>query len=115
MYSNVKGFFQVVYIYKFPKSMQTNFRNEYHHHLIPLVDIHMKLVIICDFNIHATDNTSHFVDFMMKQFTCEQCINQSTTDSGSVTDLIFTKFPASTDVIEAYWSDHRIVYCALDA
>ena len=114
LYSNVKGCFQVVYIYKFPKRMQTNFRNDIHHHLIPLVDNHMKLVIIGDFNIHATDNTSHFVEFMMKHFKCEQHINQSTTDSGSLIDLIFTNCPASTDVIEAYWSDHKIVYCALD-
>ena len=75
----------------------------------------MKLVIIGDFNIHATDTTSRLVDFMMKQFKCPQHINQSTTDSESVIDLIFKNCPASTDVIEAYWSDHKILYCALDA
>ena len=115
MYSNLKGCFQVVYFYKFPKSVQTNLRNDIQHHLTPLVDIHTKLVIIGDFNIHANDNASNFVDFMKKQFKCQQQINQSTTDSGSVIDLIFTNCPASSDVIEAYWSDHKLVYCALDA
>ena len=115
LYSNVKGCFQLVYLYKFPKSLQTNLRKDIQHHLTPLVDMHTKIVIIGDFNIHANDNASNFVDFMKKQFKCEQHINQSTTDSGSVIDLIFTNCPASTGVIEAYWSDHKLVYCALDA
>ena len=115
MYSNMKRCFQVVYFYKFPKSTQINLRNDIQHHLIPLVDMHTKLVIIGDFNIDAKDSASSFVDFMIKQFKCEQHINQSTTDSGSVIDLIFTNCPASSDVIEAYWSDHKLVYCALDA
>ena len=115
MYSNMKRCFQVVYFYKFPKSTQINLRNAIQHHLIPLVDMHTKLVIIGDFNIDANDSASSFVDFMIKQFKCEQHINQSTTDSGSVIDLIFTNCPASSDVIEAYWSDHKLVYCALDA
>ena len=98
-----------------PKSTQINLINAIQHHLIPLVDMHTKLVIIGDFNIDAYDSASNFVDFMIKQFKCEQHINQSTTDSGSMIDLIFTNCPASSDVIEAYWSDHKLVYCALDA
>ena len=111
----MKRCFQAVYFYKFPKSTQINLRNDIQRHLIPLVDMHTKLVIIGDFNIDANDSASSFVDFMIKQFKCEQHINQSTTDSGSVIDLIFTNCPASSDVIEAYWSDHKLVYCALDA
>ena len=43
-----------------------------------------------------------------------QQIKQCTTDSGSVLDLIFCNSDGFCDVIEAYWSDHKLVYCAID-
>ena len=49
LYSNMKGCFQLVYLYKFPKSLQTNLRKDIQHHLTPLVDMHTKIVIIGDF------------------------------------------------------------------
>ena len=51
MHSIQKGYFQVVILYKYPKSSQTNFKNEIRCHLMPVVDLNAKLVILGDFNI----------------------------------------------------------------
>jgi hypothetical protein len=43
---------------------------------------------------------------------------QKTTRYGSILDLAFVKVnpdvTISSDVLEAYWSDHRIIYAALN-
>jgi hypothetical protein len=43
---------------------------------------------------------------------------KKTTRYGSILDLAFVKVnpdvTISSDVLEAYWSDHRIIYAALD-
>ena len=45
----------------------------------------------------------------------KQIVTKSTHDSGSKLNLIFTNISwYKTDVIEAYWSDHKMVYCAFD-
>ena len=55
------------------------------------------------------------MDFVETLFGCSmQHIKQCTTDCGSVLDLIFSNSEGFCDVIEAYWSDHKIIYCALD-
>ena len=43
-----------------------------------------------------------------------QQIKQCTTDSGSILDLTFSNCEAFCDVVEAYWTDHKLVYCAID-
>jgi hypothetical protein len=56
-----------------------------------------------------------FLSFMESGLNCKQIVTKATHDSGSKLDLIFTNMsPCETDVIEAYWSDHQIVYCAFD-
>ena len=47
-------------------------------------------------------------------FRCMQQIKQCTTDSGSILDLIVSNCEAFCDVVEAYWTDHKLVYCAID-
>lgn len=47
-------------------------------------------------------------------FKCQQHIRQSTTDSGSILDLVFTNCATFCDVIEAYKTDHKLIYSALD-
>ena len=42
-----------------------------------------------------------------------QHIEEHISDFGSTLDLIFANCQSSSDVIEAYWSDHKLVYCAL--
>ena len=55
-----------------------------------------------------------FVKVMEASFRCRQQIKQSTTDSGSILDLIFSDCEAFCDVVEAYWTDHKLIYCAID-
>ena len=43
-----------------------------------------------------------------------QHIEEHTSDFGSTLDLIFANCQSFCDVIEAYWSDHKLIYCALE-
>ena len=113
-FSIQRGYVQVVVLYKYPKSSQTDFRNDIHCHLRPVIDLNAKLVILGDFNIQIDGASTGFVDFVETLFGCMQLIKQCTTDCGSVLDLIFSNSVGFCDVIEAYWSDHKIIYCALD-
>ena len=112
--SNVqRSYVQVVVLYKYPKSSQTDFREDILCHLKPVIDLNVKLVILGDFNVQVDDASNGFVDFVETLFGCMQQINQCTTDSGSMLDLIFSNSEGYSDVIEAYWSDHKLIYCAL--
>ena len=90
-----------------------DFRKDIHRHLRP-VDLNAKLVILGDFNIQIDCVNTEFVEFMETLFRCMQQIKQCTTDSGSILDLIFLNCEAFCDVVEAYWTDHKLVYCAID-
>ena len=109
-----RGCVQVVVLYKYPRSSQTDFRKDIHHHLRPVIDLNVRLVILGDFNIQIDCVNTDFVKFMETSFRCRQQIKQSTTDSGSILDLIFLNCEAFCDVVEAYWTDHKLVYCAID-
>ena len=102
-----RGYFQVVILYRYPKSSRTDFKNDIYCHLRPVVDL-TKLVT------DRLDN-SEFVDFMEALFSCVQQIKQSTTDSGLTIVLIFANCQAFCNVIEAYWTDHTLIYCVIDA
>ena len=114
IYSIQRGYVQVVVLYKYPKSSQTDFRKDIHHHLRPVIDLNVRLVILGDFNIQIDCVNTEFVKFIETSFRCRQQIKQSTTDSGSILDLIFSNCEAFCDVVEAYWTDHKLVYCAID-
>ena len=114
IFSIQRGYIQVVVLYKYPKSLQTDFRKDILCHLRPAVDLNAKLVILGDFNIQTDGASAEFVDYVETLFGCMQQIKQCTTDSGSVLDLIFCNSDGFCDVIEAYWSDHKLVYCAID-
>ena len=114
IYSIQRGYVQVVVLYKYPKSSQTDFRKDIHHHLRPVIDLNVRLVILGDFNIQIDCVNTEFVKFMETSFRCRQQIKQSSTDSGSILDLIFSNCEAFCDVVEAYWTDHKLVYCAID-
>ena len=113
-FSIQRGYVQVVVLYKYPKSSQTDFREDIHCHLRPVIDLNDKLVILGDFNIQINGTSTGFVDFVETLFGCMQQMKQFTTDSGSVLDLIFSNSEGFCDVIEAYWSDHKLIYCAID-
>ena len=114
IYSIQRGCVQVVVLYKYPRSSQTDFRKDIHHHLRPIIDLNVRLVILGDFNIQIDCVNTDFVKFMETSFRCRQQIKQSTTDTGSILDLIFSNCEAFCDVVEAYWTDHKLVYCAID-
>ena len=85
-----RGYFQVVVLYKYPKSSQTDFRKDIHDNMRPVFDLNAKLVILGDFNIQIDCVSTCFVEFMETLFMCRQQIKQCTTDSGSILDLIFS-------------------------
>ena len=72
MHSIQKGYFQVVILYKYPKSSQTDFTNDLRRHLRPVVDRTAKLFILGDFNIQIDCVNSEFVAFMETLFSCVQ-------------------------------------------
>ena len=114
LHSIQKGYFQVVILYKYPKCSLTDFKNDIRCCLRPVVDLTAKLFILGDFNIQKECVNSEFVAFMETLFSCGQQVKQSTTDSGSVLDLIFANCQAFCDFIAAYWGDHKLIYCAIE-
>lgn len=115
LHSISKGFYQYVIIYKYPKSSQADLKEDICSHLRPVVDISSKLVIMGDFNIQVNDDSNcSFVQFMGKTFGCHQHIKQPTTDAGSTLDLIFSNDQVYSDTVEAYWTDHKLVYCVVE-
>ena len=114
LHSKRKGQLQVVVFYKYPKCSQTDLKNGTIRVLKPLVSSDGKLVIMGDFNVPVNEDLSPFVCFMETLFCCSQYIRQPSTDHGSLLDLVFANFDAFCDVIEAYWTDHKLIHCALD-
>ena len=100
-------------LYRYPKSSQTDFREDIHCHLRPIIDLNAKLDILGDFNVQVDGANTGFDDFVETLFWCMQQINQCTTDTGSMLDLIFSNSEGYSGVIEAYWFDHKLIYCAL--
>ena len=66
-----------------------------------------------DFNIEIDCVNTEFEKFMETSFRCRQQIKQSTADSGSILDLIFSNCEAFCDLVEAYWTDNQLVYCGI--
>ena len=94
LHSCRKGQLQVVVFYKYPKCSQTDLKKDIHCFFRPVVDSDAKLVIIGDFNVPVNEAQPPFVHFMETLFNCHQCIQQPTTDSGSVLDLVFANCDA---------------------
>ncbi|XP_062569080.1 uncharacterized protein LOC134231172 [Saccostrea cucullata] len=106
---------QVVVIYKYPSCSFGEFKQDMNVHIKPLIDEQKDLVFLGDFNFDLFAGHTDFLTFMERGFSCKQIVSKTTHDSGSKLDLIFTNIsPCETDVIEAYWSDHKMVYCAFD-
>jgi hypothetical protein len=73
---------------------------------------------IGDFNINLLNGNVDFLNFMERTFGCKQIVSKVTTNYGSMLDLAFievcSKSQVQTDVLEAYWSDHNVVYVVID-
>lgn len=69
------------------------------------------------FDLTAGQNST-FLEFMQDTFKCKQVTSKFTTKYGSILDLVFTKvnpeFNVACDVLDAYWSDHKVIYAAAD-
>jgi hypothetical protein len=52
------------------------------------------------------------------RYNASPCVSKVTTNYGSMLDLAFikvcSKSQVQTDVLEAYWSDHNVVYVVID-
>lgn len=106
------GEVKIVVLYKFPACSFKEFEREVMLHLKPFVDTEKKLIILGDFNFDLFTGHKEFLNFMNLNLKCTQLVKKVTHESGSQLDLIFTNFPhCETDVIEAYWSDHKMIYC----
>ena len=114
LHSKRKGQLQVVVFYKYPKCSQADLKKDIINALKPLVGPDGKFVIMGDFNVPVNEAVSPFICFMETLFGCSQHIRQPTTDHGSLLDLVFANCDTFCDVIEAYWTDHKLIYCALD-
>lgn len=89
--------------------------------LLPFLNVrHSNIMIMGDFNFDLQTGNDNFFKFMEETFSCRQDVSKVTGNYGSMLDLIFIKVNSEvhieTDVhvAEAYWSDHKVVYAAVD-
>ena len=114
-----RGHMQTVVLYKTPDCGLEHLKEVLISKLLPTLDIrHSNILIMGDFNLDIQTGNDNFLRFMEDKFRCKQVVSKVTTNYGSLLDLIFVKVNSDvdieTDVVEAYWSDHKIVYTAVD-
>ena len=104
------GFLQLVLVYKSPSCTLQEFRGQILRDLLPDLDIGKPLLIMGDFNFDISTGNVEFLQFMTETFECTQHVLKPTTNMMSVLDLVFTNiFETTTETIECYWSDHKII------
>ena len=104
------GFLQLVLVYKSPSCTLQEFRGQILRDLLPDLDIRKPLLIMGDFNFDISTGNVEFLQFMTETFECTQHVHKPTTNMMSVLDLVFANiFETTTETIECYWSDHKIV------
>ena len=113
-----RGHMQAVVLYKSPECGIEQLKDILISELLPTLDIDCNILIMGDFNLDIRSGNQNFLKFMEKKFICKQEISKVTTNYGSILDLFFVKVnqdvDIESDVVEAYWSDHKIVYTAVD-
>ena len=96
------------------------FKADIQSQLTCLINTKKKIIIIGDFNVDGTADKSCMLQFIIKKFKCHQYVKKKKkkkkkkTDFVSILDMVFSNTEVASDVIESYWSDHKIIYCALD-
>lgn len=114
---SAKGQFQVVIVYKAPHCSFQYFKDILEDHLIPELDFGSNIVIMGDFNFDIKKGNQNFLSYMQNTFQCKQVITKETTTYGTQLDLVFvhllTDMKIYSEVLEAYWSDHALVYTAI--
>lgn len=82
-------------------------------------DLSEHNIIIGDFNMKSVasgDNYNSKLEQFMSDFNFSQLVVKETTDYHSKLDLVFTNNPLAintVDVIDNYWSDHKLIYTAV--
>jgi hypothetical protein len=114
-----KGHIQVAIVYKAPRCKLQDLKEIMMSQLLPKLDLkHSNIAIFGDFNINLLNGNVDFLNFMERTFGCKQIVSKVTTNYGSMLDLAFIKVCSKSqvqiDVLEAYWSDHNVVYVAID-
>ncbi|VDI49380.1 Hypothetical predicted protein [Mytilus galloprovincialis] len=111
--------FQVVFVYKAPNCKLQQLKDTFLANLLPDVYLrHPKIIIMGDFNIDLNTGNTSFLKFMRDSFCCSQIVSKPTTSYGTLLDLIFLNFDSKvnfeTDVLDSYWSDHKVIYVAIE-
>ncbi|XP_063442198.1 uncharacterized protein LOC134722507 [Mytilus trossulus] len=114
-----KGVFQIVFVYKAPNCKLQQLKDTILANLLPDVYLRLpKIIIMGDFNIDLNTGNTSFLKFMRDSFCCSQIVSKPTTSSGTLLDLIFLNFDSKinfeTDVLDSYWSDHKVIYVAIE-
>ena len=81
-----------------------------------------QCIVMGDFNMNsissAQDYNAKLENFMLQQFNLHQYMTKATTNYNTKLDLMFTSPTfnniAIIDVIDNYWSDHKIVFAAFN-
>ena len=103
---------QVIVIYDAPSCTLRDFKKFIIDKVLPVTDLKQELVIIGDFNFDiCSGQNPQFLNFVTSSFKVTQIVKEITSNYNSTLDLIFTNMSyLHTDVIECYWSDHKLVY-----
>lgn len=84
------------------------FEHEFMVHLKPFLDTGSKLIVCADFIFDLFTGDKDFLNFMTLNLKCEQIgTKKKPCDAGSQLKLPCRK----TEVIEAYWTNHKVIYC----
>ena len=105
---------QIVAVYKAPAFSLEGLKEVFKKQLHKYIDKSKAIVFIGDFNIDISKSHKGLCDFMDREFKCSQLVHYMTTDYGSILDLVFTNTNGICGTIEAYWSDHKLVYFSAD-
>lgn len=116
--TSVKGHMQIVIVYKAPQCKFQDLKDVLISKLLPVLNIkHSNILIMGDFNMNIRTRNNALIDFMHEHFKCRQIVSKVTTKYDSLLDLAFIKVnddvPIETDVVDAYWSDHKVIYVAV--
>ena len=104
---------QLVVMYKAPTCTMNEYMAYVNAHLKQELDLHKPFMVLGDFNFDLTNGNVPFQEFMVQTFRCTQHVQESTTDYGSLLDLIFSNIEnVFTGIVECYWSDHKIVFAS---
>ena len=76
----------------------------------------LPTVILGDFNVDVpANNDSSLCKYMKRKYNFNQFVKQATTKSQTMIDLVFSDYKKQdVSVIDCYWSDHNIIYTAID-